>query len=91
MAIKWQVREAAGVILAAESDCKMWSGRLLGAWLVTFAVVAAVAASGRAEAQANFDRPGGDYQSSPVTSGDPADCGRSGTGFRQPLPGAHRR
>ena len=25
-------------------------------------------------AQANFDRPGGDYQSAPVTSGDPADC-----------------
>jgi hypothetical protein len=74
MAIKWQVREAAGVILPAESDRKMWSGRLLGAWLVTFAVVAAVAASGRAHAQANFDRPGGDYQSSPVTSGDPADC-----------------
>jgi hypothetical protein len=27
-----------------------------------------------AQAQANFDRPGGDYQSSPVASGDPADC-----------------
>ena len=25
-------------------------------------------------AQTNFDRPGGDYHSSPVTSGDPADC-----------------
>jgi hypothetical protein len=25
-------------------------------------------------AQANFDRPGGDYLSSPITSGDPADC-----------------
>ena len=25
-------------------------------------------------AQANFDRPGGDYLSSPVISGDPADC-----------------
>jgi len=25
-------------------------------------------------AQANFDRPGGDYLSSPVSSGDPADC-----------------
>jgi len=24
-------------------------------------------------AQANFDRPGGDYLSSPLTSGDPAD------------------
>jgi hypothetical protein len=27
-----------------------------------------------AQAQANFDRPGGDYLSSPVASGDPADC-----------------
>ena len=27
-----------------------------------------------AQAQANFDRPGGDYQSSLVASGDPADC-----------------
>ena len=27
-----------------------------------------------AQAQTNFDRPGGDYQSSPVPSGDPADC-----------------
>jgi hypothetical protein len=38
------------------------------------AVAAGVTATGRAHAQANFDRPGGDYQSSPVTSGDPADC-----------------
>ncbi len=27
-----------------------------------------------AMAQANFDRPGGDYMNSPVVSGDPADC-----------------
>ena len=27
-----------------------------------------------AHAQANFDRPGGDYQNSAVASGDPADC-----------------
>jgi len=67
-------REAAGLVLPAESDRKMWRGRLLGAWLATFAVVAAVAASGRVHAQANFDRPGGDYQTSPVSSGDPADC-----------------
>jgi hypothetical protein len=71
MAIKWQVREAAGLVLPAESDRKMWRSRLLGAWLVTLALVAA---SGRAQAQTNFDRPGGDYQNSPVTSGDPADC-----------------
>jgi PAN domain len=66
--------EAAGLVLPAESDRKMWRGRLHGAWLVTLAVVATVAASGRAHAQANFDRPGGDYQTLPVTSGDPADC-----------------
>src|SRR3984957_14827321 len=71
MAIKWQVREAAGLVLPAESDRKMWRSRLLGAWLVTLALVAA---SGRAQAQTNFDRPGGDYQNSPVSSGDPADC-----------------
>ena len=39
-----------------------------------FAFSAAVTVTQPALAQANFDRPGGDYQSSPVTSGDPADC-----------------
>jgi PAN domain len=57
----------------------MWEGRLLRACLttlavVTFAVLAAVTAVGAAHAQANFDRPGSDYQNSPVPSGDPADC-----------------
>jgi len=52
----------------------MWGGRLLRACLVTLAFSAAVAATRPAQAQANFDRPGGDYQSSPVDSGDPADC-----------------
>ncbi len=52
----------------------MWCGRLLRACLVTLAFLAAVAATRPAHAQANFDRPGGDYQSSPVESGDPADC-----------------
>src|SRR5580704_14908651 len=57
----------------------MWGGRLLRACLttlavVTFAVLAAVTAVGAAHAQANFDRPGSDYQNSPVASGDPADC-----------------
>jgi PAN domain len=42
--------------------------------LVTLAFLAAVAATRPAQAQANFDRPGGDYQNSPVPSGDPADC-----------------
>jgi len=49
-------------------------GRLLRACGVTFACLAAAVAARPAHAQANFDRPGSDYQSSPVTSGDPADC-----------------
>ena len=52
----------------------MWRGRLLRACLVTPAFLAVAMASPTAQAQANFDRPGGDYQSSPVPSGDPADC-----------------
>jgi hypothetical protein len=34
----------------------------------------AVLAAGAARAQSSFDRPGGDYLSAPVGSGDPADC-----------------
>jgi hypothetical protein len=52
----------------------MWGGRLLGACLVTSALLAAAFAPWPASAQTNFDRPGGDYQSSLVPSGDPADC-----------------
>lgn len=52
----------------------MWRGRLLKACLVTLVYLAAVTATRPAHAQANFDRPGGDYQSSAVPSGDPADC-----------------
>ena len=67
----------------------MWGGRLLRACLVTLifsaaaiavavlavAVLAVTALATRpAQAQANFDRPGGDYQNSPVPSGEPADC-----------------
>jgi PAN domain-containing protein len=52
----------------------MWSGRRLRACLVALAFLAAATAARPAQAQANFDRPGGDYQSSPVASGDPADC-----------------
>jgi hypothetical protein len=52
----------------------MGIGRLLGACLVMSALLAAATATRPAQAQANFDRPGGDYQSSPVPSGDPADC-----------------
>src|SRR5258708_19234091 len=52
----------------------MGIGRLLRACVVTLAFLAAVFAAREGLAQANFDRPGGDYLSSPVTSGDPADC-----------------
>ena len=57
----------------------MWGGRLLRACLATLALVmlaavAAVAIVGGAYAQANFDRPGSDYLSAPVPSGDPEDC-----------------
>ena len=52
----------------------MQIGRLLGAWLVALALWAAATPVRPALAQANFDRPGGDYLNSPVSSGDPADC-----------------
>jgi hypothetical protein len=42
--------------------------------LATTAFLAVAMTAPSAQAQANFDRPGGDYQSAPVTSGDPADC-----------------
>jgi PAN domain len=58
---------------------RMWGGRLLRACVVTLifaaAAIAVEALAARpAQAQANFDRPGGDYQNSPVASGDPVDC-----------------
>src|ERR1700754_4422624 len=53
---------------------RMWGGRLLRACLVTAACLVVFAATRPAQAQANFDRPGGDYQNSPVASGDPLDC-----------------
>lgn len=52
----------------------MWRGRLLRACVVASAVLAVTAAIQPAQAQTNFDRPGGDYLSGPVVSGDPADC-----------------
>jgi len=52
----------------------MGMSRLFRACLVTLAFMAAVVAARPALAQADFDRPGGDYLSSPVASGDPADC-----------------
>src|SRR5215470_8235575 len=52
----------------------MRMGRLFGAWLVALALWATALPVRPASAQANFDRPGGDYTSAPVLSGDPADC-----------------
>src|ERR1700704_1960317 len=52
----------------------MGIGRLLRACVVAPAFLAATASVRPARAQANFDRPGGDYTSAPVPSGDPADC-----------------
>jgi PAN domain len=53
----------------------MWGGRLPGACLVTLVLLAATAGVMRAaHAQTNFDRPGADYMSSVVPSGDPAEC-----------------
>jgi hypothetical protein len=52
----------------------VWAGHLLRAGLLISAFLAVTTAARQAQAQANFDRPGGDYQSSLVPSGDPADC-----------------
>jgi hypothetical protein len=52
----------------------MGIGRLFWACVVTSALLAAATSARPAQAQANFDRPGGDYQSAPVSTGDPADC-----------------
>src|SRR6202045_4618794 len=52
----------------------MGIARLLTAHLAIAALLALAMAAQEARAQTNFDRPGGDYQSSPVASGDPADC-----------------
>jgi hypothetical protein len=62
----------------------MGKGRLFGAWVIllvgfvlaglTLAGLATAFGARSARAQANFDRPGGDYLSAPVVSGDPADC-----------------
>ena len=52
----------------------MRTGRLLRACVVMLAFLAVSICARPALAQANFDRPGSDYLSSPVSSGDPADC-----------------
>jgi PAN domain len=57
-----------------ESNPQMGTVRLLRACVVMLAFLAAAVCARPALAQANFDRPGGDYLSSPVISGDPAEC-----------------
>ena len=57
-----------------ESNPRMGTVRLLRACLVMLALLAAAVSARPALAQANFDRPGGDYLSAPVISGDPAEC-----------------
>ena len=57
-----------------ESNPRMGTVRLLRACVVMLAFLAAAVSARPALAQANFDRPGGDYLSAPVTSGDPAEC-----------------
>ncbi len=52
----------------------MWGRRLPGACLAALAFLAVAASTRTAQAQTNFDRPGGDYHSGRVVSGDPADC-----------------
>src|SRR5437763_6805237 len=52
----------------------MCKSRLLGACLIALVAVAAATFPREARAQANFDRPGGDYTHAVVRSGDPADC-----------------
>ena len=67
MALKW-------LPSGTRESNHMGIGRLVRACVVTLALLAASAPAREAAAQANFDRPGGDYLSAPVTSGDPADC-----------------
>jgi len=64
--------------LAGLSDARrgfrVGSGGLVGMSLVLLACLLLAVDPRPALAQSNFDRPGGDYLSSPVGSGDPADC-----------------
>ena len=63
-----------GLKARIRKQLRMGIVRLLRACVVTLAFLAAAVSARPALAQANFDRPGGDYLSAPVTSGDPADC-----------------
>jgi hypothetical protein len=69
MAFKYYPRQSAD-LKASEMEID----RLLRACVVALAFLAAAVSARPALAQANFDRPGSDYVSAPVISGDPADC-----------------
>jgi hypothetical protein len=69
--IFWPTRLPLGGSHAVRKQSGMWRSGLLVACLAAL-VMAGTAAP--AQAQTNFDRPGGDYLSAIVPSGDPADC-----------------
>ena len=69
MAFKYYPRQSAD-LKASEMEID----RLLRACVVALAFLAAAVSARPEQAQANFDRPGSDYVSAPVISGDPADC-----------------
>lgn len=52
----------------------MVKGRLIGAFMASLVACVMLLALAPAHAQTAFDRPGGDYANTPVTSGDPEDC-----------------
>jgi hypothetical protein len=73
MAIKWRGLSQRARLKSRKRQC-MGNCRLRGAFWAALVCVVAILAAGPARAQSSFDRPGGDYLSSPVTTGDPADC-----------------
>src|SRR3569833_2479285 len=73
VALKWHVGKTQALPMVRKLS-HMVFGRLLGACLSVLACLAAAGFARPAAAQANFDRPGGDYTSAPISSGDPADC-----------------
>src|SRR6266478_5368685 len=63
----------AGLPDARRGSC-LGGGGMIGICLFLLVCLVMAVDLRPALAQANFDRPGGDYLSSPVATGDPADC-----------------
>jgi hypothetical protein len=61
-------------LLDAGRGIALGSGGVVGMFLALLVCLVGLVDLRPALAQASFDRPGGDYLSSPVSSGDPADC-----------------